>query len=853
MNSPLTFSVIPQIPPRLEILRELAYNLWWTWTPEASELFRDLDPELWVKFHHNPAQMLRHISQSRLLEAAADEQIVQRAQSLKKQLDDYLERKDRWYHNTHADKKDLLVAYFSAEFGLHEALPIYSGGLGILAGDHCKSASDLGIPFVACGILYRTGYFKQRITKDGWQQSDSIVWNFHELPISEVRDDQGKPLKVSVELPGRTVAIKVWRARVGNICIYLLDTDLVENTEDDRKITYQLYGGDHEMRVKQEIVLGIGGVRALQAAGLTPTVFHMNEGHAAFLGLERIRQYIADQGLKFAEALQIVAASNIFTTHTPVAAGNDAFSVDLISRYFGEFNKSLEAPFNELLKLGRPWHGKDQDPFSMTILGLRLSRQANGVSALHGEVSRGMWQVVWPGVPKHEIPITSITNGIHTQTWMSPEFRRLLEDKLGQIWENNVQELSAWQPVKEIPDEEIWKTHQNRKLKLIEKVRSRVQNQRLREGYLPEQIAATRDLLDPDVLTIGFARRFATYKRATLLFKDIDRLKAIVNHADKPVQFVFAGKSHPADEPGKRFLQTVYKMAEYPEFLNKIIFVEDYDIDLARYLVSGVDVWLNTPIRPLEASGTSGEKGPVNGGINCSILDGWWCEGYNGKNGWAINPGVTASDPATQDEFDAHSLYTIIEHEIVPHYYERDSRNIPHKWLETVKESMMTISPQFSTFRMVQDYCNQLYTRAFINSSRIKEDDFKVARDLAAWKEMIRSTWYQVKVNEVIWESKIKHVQVGHEFEVKSRVTLGGLKPLDVLVEAYVEEATNQQQPYTVELEMIEDLGGDTYLYGGKVKAHESGSYHFNVRVIPHHPGLVQKHELRLIAWNETF
>ncbi len=851
MNSSLTFSVVPQIPARIEGLRDIAYNLWWTWTPEASELFRDLEPELWVKFHHNPAQMLRHVTQSRLQEVANDPQFAERVDALKQRLDAYLSRKDRWFHKTHPDKKDLLVAYFSAEFGIHEALPIYSGGLGILAGDHCKSASDLGIPFVACGILYRTGYFKQRISKDGWQQSDSIVWNFHELPITEVLDDKGQPVKVSVELPGRPVVIKVWRARVGNICIYLLDTDLAENSEEDRKITYQLYGGDHEMRVKQEIVLGIGGVRALQATGLAPTVFHMNEGHAAFLGLERIRQYISGEGLKFAEALQIVAASNIFTTHTPVAAGNDAFSVDLISRYFGEFNKSLAVPFNELLKLGRAWHGGDQDPFSMTILGLRLSRQANGVSALHGEVSRGMWQVVWPGVPKHEIPITSITNGIHTQTWMSPEFRRLLEGKLGDIWENNVEQLSAWAPVEEIPDEDIWTTHQHRKLKLIEKVRSRVQNQRLREGYLPEQIAATRNLLDPEVLTIGFARRFATYKRATLLFKDIERLKAIVNNPSKPVQFVFAGKSHPADEPGKKFLQQVYKMAEHPDFLNKVIFVEDYDIDLARYLVSGVDVWLNTPIRPLEASGTSGQKGPVNGGINCSILDGWWCEGFKGDNGWAINPGVTANDPATQDEFDAHSLYTIIEHEIVPHYYERDGRNIPHKWLRTVKNSMKTVSPEFSTFRMVQDYTNRLYTKAFANSVHVKEDNFKIARDLAQWKEIIRSTWYQVKVNDVVWDQKTTQYQVGHEFEVKARVTLGGLKPGDVTVEAYVEESSNQSHAYAVSLEIIEDLGGGTFLYGGKVKARESGSYHFNVRVLPFHTGLVQKHELRLITWFE--
>ncbi|MDL5055212.1 alpha-glucan family phosphorylase [Oscillatoria laete-virens NRMC-F 0139] len=853
MNSPLTFSVVPQIPARIEALRDIAYNLWWTWTPEASELFRDLDPELWVHYHHNPAQVLRYVTQSRLQQVAQDGEFVARLDAIKGRLDAYLGRKDRWFAKHHGDKKDLLVAYFSAEFGIHEALPIYSGGLGILAGDHCKSASDLGIPFVACGILYRTGYFKQRITKDGWQQSDSIVWNFYELPISEVTGADGKPVQVSVRLPGRDVQIKVWRAAVGNIGIYLLDTDVAGNSEEDRKITYQLYGGDHEMRIKQEIVLGIGGVRALQAAGLQPTVYHMNEGHAAFLGLERIRQFHKKDGLKFHEALQVVAASNIFTTHTPVAAGNDAFAVDLVRRYFGEFVGELGVDFDAMMKLGRPWHGTEQDPFSMTILGLRLSRQANGVSALHGEVSRGMWQTVWPGVPKHEIPITSITNGVHTQTWMSPEFRRVLEQYIGAIWEDNVEDIQAWNNVENIPDEEIWKTHCSRKLKLIEKVRSRVQNQRLREGYLPEEIAGARKLLDPHTLTIGFARRFATYKRATLLFKDPERLKAIMNNPARPVQFVFAGKSHPADEPGKKFLQQVYKMAEQPDFKGKVIFVEDYDIDLARYLISGVDVWLNNPIRPLEASGTSGQKGPINGIINFSILDGWWCEGYNGKNGWAINPGVTANDPAIQDEFDAHSLYTILEHHIIPDYYDRDHNGTPHKWIRHMKESMKTVSPQFSTFRMVQDYCNRLYTPACVNSGRIAADGFKIAKELSTWKEFIRNTWYQVKVNEVIRDKNVRQMQVGAEFEVKARITLGTLKPSDVVAEAYVEALTNHHAPYGTPLQVVEDLGNGNYLFGGKVKAHESGSYHFNVRVIPYHPGLVQKNELRLTAWCETF
>ena len=605
MKSTLTFAVVPKLPPRLEPLRELAYNLWWCWTPEASVLFREIDPELWVAVHHNPVKLLRNVSQARLIAASENENFVQRSEQLAQRLKDYKNKPDRWFQKTYGNQaQDFQVAYFSAEFGVHEALPIYSGGLGILAGDHCKSASDLGLPFIACGLMYRVGYFKQRINKDGWQESESVLWDFSELPVSEVlAPNSSIPLKVRVELPGRSVTVKVWAATVGLIKIYLLDTDVEENSADDRRITRQLYGGDHEMRIKQEIVLGIGGVRALHAVGHTPKVFHMNEGHAAFLGLERIRMLHKNSNLNFHEALQVVASSSIFTTHTPVAAGNDAFSLDLLRTYFGEFVRELGITFDELLRIGRPWEGKDSDPFSMTILGLRLSRYANGVSALHGDVSREMWQCVWPNVPTHEIPITSITNGIHTQTWMCPEFRVLLEKYMGAVWEDNVQDEEVWKKVYTIPDEEIWDTHQKRKAKLIERVRHRVQRQRLREEESPQSISDAQKLLNPNVLTVGFARRFATYKRATLLLKHLDRLKAMLGNTERPIQFVFAGKAHPADEPGKRFLQQVYKASDTPELRNKIIFVEDYDIDLARYLVSGVDVWLNTPTRPLEASG----------------------------------------------------------------------------------------------------------------------------------------------------------------------------------------------------------------------------------------------------------
>ncbi|MDX2227238.1 MAG: alpha-glucan family phosphorylase [Verrucomicrobiae bacterium] len=853
MNSPFTFSVVPHLPPRIEGLRELVYNLWWSWTPEAADLYRTLDFGLWEKYHHNPVRLLREIHQNQLSAAAENPAFLEKFDALMTRLHAYKTKGDRWFQKTYAGEHDFKVAYFSAEFGIHEALPIYSGGLGILAGDHCKAASDLGLPFVAVGLLYRVGYFRQRINKDGWQESESVVWNFHELPITEVRDDKGNHIKVSVDLPGRKVTIQVWQARVGNISIMLLDTDVPENREEDRKITYQLYGGDHDMRIKQEIVLGIGGTRALEALGHKPSVYHMNEGHAAFLGLERIRMMVEKSGLTFSEALQVVAASGLFTTHTPVAAGNDAFAADLMRTYFVDFAKQLGISFEELLKYGRPWHGSDTEPFSMTILGLRLSRQCNGVSALHGDVSRGMWQTVWPGVPKNEIPITSITNGVHTQTWMSPEFRHLLEKYLGPSWEDNIEKPQTWAPVADIPALELWSLHQARKLKLIERVRFRVQRQRLREEASPEYISAAQQILSPDVLTIGFARRFATYKRANLLLKNLERLKTIMNNAQRPVQFVFAGKAHPADEPGKRFLQQIYKAADDPSFRNKLIFVEDYDIDLARYLISGVDVWLNNPIRPLEASGTSGQKGPINGGLNLSILDGWWCEGYNGKNGWAINPGVYSSNPATQDEFDAVSLYTLLEQEVVPRYYERDANGIPQKWVTLMKESMMSIAPQFSTFRMVQEYTGRLYINASRANSKFMDHDFAPARELSAWKEQMRQAWPQARVLEVKWEKKFVQFKVGEQFEVGAKISLGTLKPENVLVEIYIEDTHGALPETCVAMNKTADLGNGQYVYNGTVPAGESGSYRFNVRILPRHPHLLQKHELRLITWNENF
>ena len=628
-----TYNVIPMLPPALEPLREIVFNLWWTWEPAARRLFRHLDPELWDRTNHNPVRMLQLSRQARLVEVAEDDDFLRELKEVHDAFRKYLARPDTYGKTGKGSALQKPIAYFSAEFGFHESIPNYSGGLGILAGDHCKSASDLDLKFVAIGLLYRHGYFKQQIDKEGVQEAVNLNQNFHHLPIREVRKGDTN-LLISVRILEREVFAKIWQLHVGRVNLYLLDTDTPENTPEDRLITAELYGGDLEMRMRQEIVLGIGGVKALSALGIDASVFHMNEGHSAFLALERIRLNVVEKHLDFYSALQVVAAANVFTTHTPVPAGNDAFPREMMRRYFGDFAAQLDIPFEELFSFGQT-RVDPTDPFSMTILALRMSRHANGVSKLHGEVSRALWKDVWAGVPTHEVPITSITNGMHTKTWMAPEFSALYTKYLGD-WEERQTEPDFWRGVMDIPDAQLWETHQKLKLRLVNFVRERVRVRRARIGESPESVRKANRILDPEILTIGFARRFATYKRGALLFSDKERLARLLNDTTRPVQFIFAGKSHPRDEGGKALIQQVYKFSREAGFKNRIVFVEDYDTYIARRLFQGVDLWLNNPLRPLEASGTSGMKFPPNGGLNLSVLDGWWCEGYNGKNGWAI-------------------------------------------------------------------------------------------------------------------------------------------------------------------------------------------------------------------------
>src|SRR6266849_4467796 len=741
-----TYHVTPTLPAALEPLREMSFNLWWTWEPSARRLFRHLDPELWNRTNHNPVRMLQLSRQARLEELAQDKAFLRELKQVHDAFRNYLARQDTYGKMGAGSAIKRPVAYFSAEFGFHESIPNYSGGLGILAGDHCKSASDLDLNFVAIGLLYRHGYFKQEIDKDGAQQAISLNQNFHHLPIREVQRD-GANLLVPVRILDREVFAKVWQLQVGRVSLYLLDTDTPENNAEDRLITAELYGGDLEMRMRQEIMLGVGGVKALSALGIQPAVFHMNEGHSAFLALEGIRLNVVEKKLDFYSALQVVAAANVFTTHTPVPAGNDSFPREMMRKYFGTFAKELNIPFDELFSFGQT-RVDPSDPFSMTILALRLSRHANGVSTLHGEVTRSLWKDVWAGVPVQEVPIISITNGVHTKTWMAPEVSALYQKHLG-AWEEHLAEPEFWRGVIDIPDAQLWETHQRLKLRLIEFVRERVRRRRERVGESPESIRRVNRILDPEILTIGFARRFATYKRGTLVFSDKERLKRLLNDPTRPVQLVFAGKAHPRDEAGKALIQEVYKFTREPGLENRVVFLEDYDSYIARRLAQGVDLWLNHPLRPLEASGTSGMKSAPNGGINLSVLDGWWREGYNGSNGWAIGAEVKNGTVELQNEADAGSLYQLLENQIIPLYYAKPDGKLPLAWLQLMRESIRSVTPMFNTHRMVKEYTERLYTPAAKSHEDFARENCEAATHLSQWKSKMRKDWPQVRVHEV--------------------------------------------------------------------------------------------------------
>lgn len=849
------YTVVPALPERLSALRDIAFNLWWTWTHEARQLFIDMDREAWESCGHNPVLMLGRVTPERLAKLSDDSGFLASLDRVTLLLNDYMQT-HTWHTQIIGAKRDANIAYFSAEFGLHECLPIYSGGLGLLAGDHLKAASALGLPFVAVGLFYYNGYFRQYLNHEGFQQEFLSPNDSYNLPCTLETTPDGKPIVISVDYPGRKVHAQIWRVQVGRIRLFLLDTKIGANSTEDRAITDQLYGGDHEHRLKQEILLGIGGVRALRALGREPEVVHMNEGHAAFSALERMRILIEEKGLTFHEALEAGIPGNIFTTHTPVPAGNEVFGVDLMDRYLGEWHGKLRTDRKSFLALGRVNPHDEGETFSMTILALRTSGSANGVSKLHGEVSRKMWANVWPDVPIHEVPIGHITNGCHIRSYASDQLDELFVRYCGARWTTEAANQGVeWRGPERLPDAELWRVHERRRSRLVTWARERYKMQLKRSGASPKEIEQADELLDPEVLTIGFARRFATYKRGTLLFRDPERLAHILSDKDRRVQILYAGKAHPKDTAGKQFIQSIYKFARDPRFKNRIIFLEDYDITVARYLVSGVDVWLNNPRRPLEASGTSGMKAAVNGALNCSILDGWWCEGYDGENGWAIGNGEEYADLEYQDDVESRALYDLLEKHIAPLFYERRADGLPREWIHRMKRSMRTAVGTFSTHRMVRDYYEKYYSKAGERWRKINDGNLDKAKELWKWKLSLYQNWAQVRVEEATGAAgSLDRMHVGEAVKVSARVHLGPIAPEHVDVQAYYGSLDAQGKVIEGKVSSLLNKGAapvvaGSYIFAGEIPCPATGRFGYEIRVLPKNPNLSTQFIPSLITW----
>jgi len=726
-------TVIPQLPERIAKLSEIANNLWWSWNTDFLRLLETIDRDLWEACEKNPVKFLKMISQEKIEEFVSNEELLNVYDSIVKSFEDYMRADDTWYLRNHADSKDELISYFSAEYGLDQTVPIYSGGLGILSGDHLKSASDLGIPFVAIGLLYKNGYFHQRINSKGEQCSEYHDIDLYNLPIQPVKDMMGDDLIIEMPILNRRLYLKVWQINVGRIKLYLLDSDIDKNDMDLREITLKLYGGDREMRIRQEIVLGMAGVKTLKTLGYNPSVYHMNEGHSSFLILELIKDIMNEKNINFDMAKEIATVQTVFTTHTPVPAGNDIFELHLIEKYFNGYWDMLGISKEEFFKMGMPGD-QIENGFNMGILALKIAGKKNGVSKLHGEVSRELFSEVWPNIAEDESPITYVTNGIHTCSWLAPNLKGLYSEYLPSNWQENIQDDNVWEEIEKIPNDRLWAEHVVRKEKLIREIKDNLTSRYLNSGIGFDQVADIVNSLNPKALTIGFARRFATYKRATLIFKDIARLTQILNDEEHPVQLIFAGKAHPHDREGQALIKTIHEISLMPQFKGKIFVLENYNIGLSRYLISGVDVWLNNPRRPMEASGTSGEKASVNGVINFSVLDGWWCEGYNGENGWTIGTNAQYDSYEEQDKADSNSLYHTLETKIIPAYYNHNENGVSDEWMRYMKNSIKSTGGKYSTSRMVIDYVDDLY----LPLCKLRKDyfnDVEKVKSFSEWKK----------------------------------------------------------------------------------------------------------------------
>jgi len=844
-----TLHVLPSLPEGLEQLREIALDLHWTWNFDAIDLFRRLDHILWREVGHNPMRLLAEISQERLQEAAEDEGFLSHLERVRRDFQSYREERT-WYQATFNNHENLKVIYLSAEFGLHECLPVYSGGLGLLAGDHLKAASDLGVPMVGMGLFYQHGYFHQYLNADGWQQELYPEVEIPSEPMVLVRGEDGTPLEISVQVGPREVKLHIWKVIVGRVDLYLLDTNVLSNHPEDRGITDTLYGGDTEKRIQQEIVLGIGGYRALQALGIEGSIFHMNEGHSAFIALERIRQLMAEHNLTFEEAREATRAGHVFTTHTPVPAGIDRFGLELMDRYFQEFWPTLGLGRDQFLALGGANAKKEDSSFNMATLAIGLSAFTNGVSKLHGMVSRKMWRELWPDLPEDEVPIRSVTNGIHARSWISPEMSLLLERYLGPNWQENPLDRQMWRGVREISTEELWRTRVRLRERLITFARHRLRWQLTRRGESITDVELGGEVLDMNTLTIGFARRFATYKRASLLFADKDRLIRLLTDPDRPIQLILAGKAHPKDDPGKNIIREIIHFARDERLRNRIVFLEDYDINVARYMVQGCDLWLNTPRRPYEASGTSGMKAAVNGVLHCSTLDGWWSEAYDREIGWAIGGGEEYEDFDYQDRVESETQYDLLEEEIVPLFYTRDRARVAREWTEMIKRMLEKVCPVFFTTRMVSEYAQEAYIPNHERVETLREEDFKRAKNLTAWKKRIRKAWGEIKVLEVKTHGEFE-LRVGDRVPVEATVQLGSLKPEDVQVEVFLGRMAGDRELKAgkgLRMELAGQKDG-TATYKAEIVCEESGHQGFALRVLPQHEDLTNPLDLGLVTW----
>lgn len=834
-------TVKSDLPSKLKNLEELAKNLWWVWNSEAKALFRDLNPDLWRSTGENPVMLLQQLSSERLDEVIADKGLMDRIERVYGMFKDYMAKPMR---------TDIpSVSYFSMEYGLCNALKIYSGGLGVLAGDYIKEASDSCVPMTAVGFLYRFGYFTQSLSVDGQQIANYEPQNFNQLPIEQVMDKNGRPMIIEVPYPGRTIYSHIWRVNVGRMNLYLMDTDFDMNSEFDRVITHQLYGGDWENRIKQEYLLGIGGILMLKKLGIKSELYHCNEGHAALLNLQRLVDFVQEQHLNFNVALELVRASSLYTVHTPVPAGHDYFDEGLFGKYMGEYPAKLGISWNDLMNMGRE-NPNTNERFSMSVFALNTCQEANGVSWLHGEVSKKMFAGIWKGYNWQESHVGYVTNGVHMPTWAASEWKEFYMEKLGPAVFEHADDPENWKGIFKVKDEEIWNKRCELKNKFINFVKRDFKAKWLANQGDPSAVMKIVDKINPNALIIGFARRFATYKRAHLLFTDLERLSKIVNNERFPVQFVFSGKAHPADGAGQGLIKRIMEISRMPEFLGKIIFLEDYNMIVAKRLVTGVDIWLNTPTRPLEASGTSGEKAEMNGVLNFSVLDGWWYEGYrfNEKAGWALTDKRTYTDQAQQDKLDAATIYSMLENEIIPLYFAKNSKGYSPEWVQYIKRSIGDIAPHFTMKRMIEDYIHRFYNKEAERSKKLAAKDFALAKEIVAWKEKVAAAWDGIKVFD-IEASDLTNSTTGSDFSARAIVDTNGLgKDLGLEVVVYKKENGEEKFCYSKPFDVIKEEG-NTLTYRLNIKLKDAGVFRYGYRLYPVNANLPHRMDFAYTRW----